>query len=121
MKKILLLIIIIFMTGCYDYHEINETAIVCGIGLDYQDDYYILTYEILNIKSNSEDINNNEKKYIVEDKGKSIIDAVSNIERKISINTSYSHVLVLLVSKNILNDKLLDVSDYFIRDNKLSY
>ena len=35
MKKILLIIIIIFLTGCYNYTEINDLAFVSSIGIDY--------------------------------------------------------------------------------------
>ena len=34
------------ITGCYDYEELNDRAIVSGISIDFEDDTYIVNYEI---------------------------------------------------------------------------
>ena len=58
MKKIIILIVLIFLTsGCYDNIELNNLAIITGLGIDYKDDNFYLTYEILN------DIKTEEKLY----------------------------------------------------------
>ena len=49
MKKILVIILtLLFCTGCFDYKEINDLAIISAIGIDYENDEYIITLEILN-------------------------------------------------------------------------
>ena len=48
MKKIILLIVLLFCTSCYNYQEVNEIAIVNGIGIDYNNNYKI-TFEIVDI------------------------------------------------------------------------
>ncbi len=81
MKKIIILILFIFtLSGCYDYKEINNLAIVSAIGIDYKDDEYIVTLEILNdqIDKNSYKITSYTKtatgKNILNGKFNSIID-----------------------------------------------
>jgi hypothetical protein len=51
MKKIILLIVIILLGGCYDYRELNDMAIVDGILIDYVDYEYKVYLNV--IKSNS--------------------------------------------------------------------
>ena len=50
MKKIILIITILLLTGCYNYTEINDLAFVSSIGIDYDVDSekFLVTYEILN-------------------------------------------------------------------------
>ena len=50
MKKIILIISLFMLTGCYDYQEINDLAIISAIGVDYKDDEYIITLEVLSDK-----------------------------------------------------------------------
>ena len=48
MKKIIILLCLtFFLTGCYDNIELNDLAIISGVGIDYKDNQYYLTYEIL--------------------------------------------------------------------------
>ena len=49
MKKILIIILTLLLcTGCFDYKEINDLAIINAIGVDYENDEYVITLEILN-------------------------------------------------------------------------
>ena len=39
MKKLIVLgLLLVFFTGCYDYVEINEMAIVYGVAIDLKDE-----------------------------------------------------------------------------------
>ena len=47
MKKIILIIITLFLTtGCFNYLSLNDIAVVSLVHIDYQDNKYILTVEI---------------------------------------------------------------------------
>ena len=39
MKKIFILIIILFLTGCTKYNDLNELAIIKSIGISHDKDY----------------------------------------------------------------------------------
>ena len=44
MKKILIIILTLLLcTGCFDYKEINDLAIINAIGVDYENDEYVIT------------------------------------------------------------------------------
>src|SRR5574344_2470846 len=121
MKKILLfLIIIIFTSGCYDYQEINNMAIIVGIGLDYQDDQYVMSYEILNVQKSNEDGEKETKSYTITACGKTITEAEVNAEKKVAKKVSFSHLEILLIGNGLANYGLNDMADYFIRNNKIT-
>ena len=49
MKKILFIIpLILLLTGCYNYREINELAIVSGISITQEGNDIKLTTEVIN-------------------------------------------------------------------------
>ena len=48
MKKIIIpLILILSLSGCKDYIEINDLAILTGIVIDYKDDMYEVTAQLI--------------------------------------------------------------------------
>ena len=56
MKKIFVLFtLILFLGGCSDYKEVNEMAIISGIGLDYNENGFAVTLEVLNEKVDKKD------------------------------------------------------------------
>lgn len=121
MKKIILLLIILLCTGgCYDYHEINDLGIVVGIGLDYQDDKYLMTYELLNIQKENNNSEIENKSYIISAEGNTISDAKVNTEKKIDKTVSFSHLEILLISENLANSGISDMADYFLRNNSIT-
>lgn len=43
MKKIILLFMLLLLTGCKDYTEINDLGIISGMIIDYKDNKYEIT------------------------------------------------------------------------------
>ena len=56
-KKLLLTLIILttlfFMSGC-SYKELNDLAIASAIGIDYENNEFIITSQILNFQKSEE-------------------------------------------------------------------
>ena len=50
MKKLLILPLIILLTGCWNYYELNNIAITTGIAIDKNNEQYEVTYLISNDK-----------------------------------------------------------------------
>ena len=47
MRRIVLLLgVILLLSGCYDYRELNDMSVVTGIGIDYKDNKYIVSLEV---------------------------------------------------------------------------
>ncbi len=119
MKKIITLILLCFLlTGCYDNIELNNLAIITGIGIDYKDDNFYLTYEILNDIKTEE--NTAMKSYVLSGQGKSISEAFINTNYKVGKKPYYAHLKVVLLSENVIkNNELNKIVDYFLRDTNI--
>ena len=118
MKKIFILLVIIFLLGgCYDNVELNNLAIISGIGIDYKNDEFYLTYEILNdIKTEN---NMTMKSFTESGSGKTISEAFTNVNYKIGKKPYFAHLKIALFSENIVKDKLDQISDYLLRDTDI--
>ena len=118
MKKILLILtIIFFVTGCYDNIELDDLAIVSGVGIDYKDNNFHLTYEILSDVKTEE--NTALLSYTVKGSGKTISEAFINTNYKVSKKAYFAHLKVLVLSEEVINGHFDKITDYILRDTNL--
>lgn len=116
MKKLLIIIIIIFsfitikiLYQKNDYTEINETAYVSSMGLDYDystNSYTVYMYILNNFNLSSSDFGQsfpNNIGYISIGKGPTIPSAIENINKKLSIRLQYSHIRTLIMKNTFFN------------------
>lgn len=116
MKKILLIVIIVLLTGCYNYTEINDLAFISSIGIDYDktEEKFIVTYEILNDNSTGEGKIN--ESYTISSKGKNITDAFNNASLKVNNKPYFYHLKIIAIDETISKKHMKDVVDYILRN-----
>lgn len=115
MKKILVIILTLLLcTGCFDYKEINDLAIISAIGIDYENDKYIITLEILNdqIDKDSSKITS----YTKTGSGKTLTSAIENASDKLSKELIFNHIKLMILSKSIVETKFDNIIDLFLRN-----
>lgn len=115
MKKILIIILtLLFCTGCFDYKEINDLAIINAIGVDYENDEYVITLEILNdqIDKDSSKITS----YTKVGHGKNLTSAIENAADKLSKQLIFNHIKLMILSKSIIEEKFENIIDLFLRN-----
>lgn len=116
MKKIIIILITcILVSGCYDYREVNDLAIISGIGVDYKDDEYKVTLEILNTVKNEANSTVVQKTTMVEASDENFAQAMNYAIKKIEKNAYFSHLQILLLSKEVAEHGISDIADYLFR------
>lgn len=119
MKKIIILITIIFLTsGCYDYIELNNLSIISGISIDYQNDNYLVNYEILHDKKSGSD-SSTKGSITVSGRGKTIAEAFYNTAKETPKKPYYAHLKSLIISEDIAKTKLENLIDYLLRNTDI--
>lgn len=117
MKKWLIILIIpFFLTGCFDYKELNTRAIVSGIAIDLEDEEFLVTLEILNSKKSDSEKESTEKTYYIEGRGATLSDAIQECNLRVSKDAYYSHLKVMIVSEEIAKEKMEHILDYLLRE-----
>ena len=98
MKKIIIsLLLLIFIGGCFNYNELNNYAIAQAIAIDY-DHQYNVSLLISNAKSTD---SKTSKNTVYSAKGKTIYEALQNLEL-ISPNKIYlGHLSVAVISDKV--------------------
>ena len=120
-KFFILLIIPLLITGCYDYKEINDLAIVSAIGVSKKDDDYEITVQVINSQNHESAANTlsdfpNFFTYTASDK--SIFKALKKISTLGSKKMYYNHFLLLLIDENIVKDNISEFFDVFLRETE---
>ncbi len=119
MKKIFLLFILTFLlSGCYDYNELNDLAIISGIGIDYTNDKYEVTFEIMSTKKEGDSSSASTSSYTVSSKGKTVFEAFSNNGNIMDKVPYYDHVEVVVIDEEVAKNHLEEVAEFLIRNSK---
>lgn len=113
MKKIIVLVLCLFLTGCYNYKELNKIAIVSSISIDKKDNNYLVSAQVLNVKP--KDDNNSSNVIVYEEEGKTIEEALRNITKKSNKKLYGGHLSKLVISEEVAKDGIIDIVDLFQR------
>ena len=113
MKKIILIIALFLLTGCYDYKEINNLGIISAVGIDYQDDEYIVTLEVLNDQTDKD--SNKIKTYTKTGSDRSLAKALEKAADLLSKKANYTHVKLMILSESIVDGRFDSIIDFFMR------
>lgn len=125
MKKIfkifIFLISLFSLSGCFNYKEINDYAIVSGISIDIKEDdptKYEVGIQIMNAKKDEEAQNSLITIYRTD--GNTIYEAFEKIMLDSPKELYLGHNEVVVISEDLLKSKdPLNYLDYFLRDSEV--
>lgn len=117
MKKIICsLFIVLCLSGCWNYKELNEYSIVTGIAIDKKDNKYEVSTLISNAPKNSSDNSSSESQIVVySGEGNSVFEAIKDIglisPKELYLN-SFS---IFVISEEVAKDGINSIIDFFLR------
>ena len=119
MKKIILIVMILFITsGCYDYQELNEINIISGVGIDYKDDEYEVSLEVIN--SEKDGTSSKISTEIIKGKDSDIADAFNEAIAASDKEVYMERIKLLILSNDVAVNGIDKLIDYTIRDIHLT-
>lgn len=111
MKKVLILLcLILLMSGCYDYVEIDDLVIISGMLIDYKDNKYEVTSQVIENESET-------KIKVYTTKCLEIDGCIFELSKISNKDIFISHLKVLILTESTINNGK-DYYDYFIRNTK---
>ena len=121
MKKMIFIIPIIFLlTGCYNYREINELAIVSGVSIRKVDDEIELTTEVINPKKEQDASSGEEPEFIIyTSRAKSVQEAIRKMMKESPRKMYGAHIEILVIDEGIAREYLMDILDSFARNPEI--
>ena len=113
MKKILFtFFLLFFLTGCWNYQELNKYAIVTGMAIDEKDGKYEVSLLFANGKKENEEKNQIK---IYSNYGETIFEAIEKIGLTIPKELYISHLSLVIISEDIAKKGVTPVLDYLLR------
>ena len=115
MKKILIsFILLLFITGCSNYTELNELLVVTSIGIDYKDNKYTVYLSTVDGKLDDKEI---EKEYVTyKSSGETVLEAFNRLYKDVDKKIYLSHLDLLVLSNEVLTNNILDIVKTFLYD-----
>ena len=123
MKKIKYLLLLIFLlTGCSNYRELTDIAITTAISVDYNtstNEYTLLT-QVVNSVKQQDAISSNEPTFInFTSTSTSLSEGLSQIVLESPRKLYTTQTQIIILSKEVIENKLEAVLDYFIRNPEI--
>ncbi|WP_129597449.1 Ger(x)C family spore germination protein [Anaerophilus nitritogenes] len=119
MKKIMMIIFsMIFLSGCWNYGEIDDTSISAGLAVDYdkKKDQVILNAEIIypSIEGGESIL----KSQMIQGRGKNSFEAIRNMIQTTGKKVFWAHAKIIVISEEVVkNEKaLMSLIDFAKRD-----
>lgn len=111
-----LFILILLLTGCSSYTELNDLSIVSTIGIDYKDNQYELIVNVIDGKLDDQEIEKTITTF--SSKNNSLEEAFNEIYLKSSKKLYLSHLDLLILTENAINQKFPNIIHNFLENNE---
>jgi len=129
MRRVLSLLCIMLLVltvtgGCWSRHELNELAIVTGIGIDKIDNDYLLSLQVLNMGQASAESTAGSgggsglpvtTHYM---KASSIFEGFRRLTTVLPRKLYFAHIRVMVFNEKVAREGLRDTLDLFVRDHE---
>lgn len=108
----------LFLTGCWNYREIDKLALVSGIAVDKinSNKGYEVTAEIIGVSASTKEQNFNSTR--IQSKGESIFDSMRNMINVSAKQLFWSHASIIIVSEDVAKSGILPILDWIVRDSE---
>ncbi|MFD2656569.1 Ger(x)C family spore germination protein [Gracilibacillus thailandensis] len=114
----LLFVCIVLLSGCWDKKELNEVAVVIGVGIDKvseKEGVYEITAQV--IKPQEGDQQGAElPTWSVTAQGETIMDAIKNLNRLSPRRLYWSHLQIIIFSEGLAREGVAPIITWFERD-----
>lgn len=121
-RRIILLLLVLAvlassLTGCWNYREINDMAIVAGVAIDKSEDGKLeLTVEIVDAKGSRD--SSVPGSQIVSLKGDTMFSIVRGLLSLTGKKLFWSHATSIIISEEVAKDGVNKVIDWYTRDTE---
>lgn len=112
----ILIVLISLLTGCRSYTELNDLSIVSTIGIDYQEGKYQLIINVIDGELDDQEIKKNIT--TLESSKNSLEEAFHDIYLKSSKKLYLSHLDLLILTENAINQKFSEIIYYFLENSE---
>ena len=118
MKKFIIFIFILFnLTGCYNYRELNDLAIVSGISIAKVKEGYELTVEVVNTKKETDASSSRETDFVIyKNVSNSLQEGFRRLINEAPKKMYGAQIELLILDESLAKEDLKNIMDFLSRD-----
>lgn len=121
LKLSFLCTILLLLTGCWNYSELEDQSIVSAIGIDTEGDNFIVSVEVVNAAKNSNSqsggaVSDESAAVIYETKAKTIREALNKMVLISPYRMYIGHMSLLVIGEETARKGIAELIDFFLRD-----
>lgn len=113
-----LFFIIIFCNGCWDKKEFNQLAIAQTIAVDYMEEQYRVTVQLVMPSASDEDVSG-ESMWLIHGKGASVAEAMEEISYTAPRELYMDHLDIVLLGEGVLQHNVGESLEYLLKEQVL--
>lgn len=111
MRKLLIIVLLVFVTGCVNYVELADIEVIENLAIDYEGKMYKIA-----VTTVSKD---KEKEYKVKKaQGNTLNNAIQNLKMKENKKIYIAHLNLLLLTEDVVESNLDDVIKFFLNNSE---
>ena len=113
-KKVLILLILFLLTGCYNHKELNTIAILTASEINKIDGEFIVNAQVVNPQS-QDTVNVQAPFFIYTGKGRTIQEAYRQIKLQSSRYLYPNHLQILIINEKLAKEDISQIVDFYLR------
>lgn len=112
---------LLLMTGCWSRRELNELLIVIGVGIDWSDGEYLVSFQVVNPGEISSQQKGGQRPPVTlyQGRGKTVFEAARSMTAEAPRKVYMGHLQLYIFSEELARRGVNDIIDNMLRDNEL--
>ncbi len=114
----MVILVLLFCNGCWDKKEFNQLAIAQTIAIDYEEEQYKLTIQLVMPSASDADISS-DSMWLIQGSGSSVGEALEQISRSAPRELYLDHLDIVLLGEGLLKYDVRQGLEYLIQEDVL--
>lgn len=111
---------LLMLTGCWSRRELNELLIVLGIGIDWEDGHYLVSYQVVNPSeiSNQQKRGDRPPSTLFQGRGRTLFEAARSVTTEAPRKVYLGHLQIYVIGEEAARRGINELIDVASRDNE---
>ncbi|CAH1195226.1 Spore germination protein B3 [Paenibacillus allorhizoplanae] len=120
-KLTVLILCLLMLTGCWSRRELNELLIVLGVGVDWKDGEYLMSFQVVNPSEISAQRRGGDRppSTLYQGRGKTLFEAARSLTAEAPRKVYMGHLQMYVIGEELAKRGIKDFLDNSFRDNEL--
>lgn len=112
---------LLMLSGCWSRRELNELLIVLGVGVDWKDGEYLVSFQVVNPSEISAQRKGGDRppSTLYQGRGKTLFEAARSLTAEAPRKVYMGHLQLYVIGEELAKRGIKDFLDNSVRDNEL--